>query len=146
MNSITVKIVKLDAGVPTPVYKTIGSAGCDVHAAEDVDVHPYSRALVRTGLMMEIQEGFECQIRSRSSLALKHGIFVLNSPATIDSDYRGEVGVLLFNTTNKHYAVEKGERIAQLVFMPTVTAMFEVSDALNDTIRGDGGWGSTGTK
>ena len=143
---ITVKVVKLDPSLPLPAYQTAGSAGCDVHAARDVEIWPKSRLLVPTGLRLEIPEGFECQIRPRSSLALKHGVIVFNSPSTIDADYRGELGVLLLNTGENVFRVNKGDRIAQLVFAPVTVAQFVEADALSDTKRGEGGWGSTGVR
>lgn len=143
---INVKIVKLDPEIPTPQYQTVGSAGCDVHSAEDVKIPPGERVLVRTGLRMEIPEGFECQIRPRSSLALKHGVVVFNSPSTIDSDYRGELAILLINQGSSLFKVAKGDRIAQFVFAPVTVASFEDVDELSDTKRGEGGWGSTGVR
>jgi len=144
MSNINVKLVKLDSTVPTPAYQTAGSAGCDAHAAKDVRIHPGDRVLVPTGLRMEIPEGFECQIRPRSSLALKHGVVVFNTPSTIDADYRGEVGVLLINNGTQSFDIKKGDRIAQFVFAPVTVASFEVVEELSDTQRGTGGWGSTG--
>ena len=146
MPEINVKIVKLDSTVPTPAYQTAGSAGCDAHSAKDLTILPGEKVLVPTGLRMEIPEGFECQIRPRSSLALKKGVVVFNTPSTIDADYRGEVGILLINTSDVPFAIQKGDRIAQFVFAPVTVARFQEVPELSDTTRGTGGWGSTGTR
>jgi dUTP pyrophosphatase len=143
---IVVKLKKVQPDVPDPVYGTKGSAGCDVHANEDVDIPKGERRLIKTGLLMEIPHGYECQIRPRSGLALKNGVVVFNTPSTIDSDYRGEVGVLLVNTSKTKFQVTRGMRIAQLVFAPVTVAKFETVDELGDSARGTGGWGSTGVK
>lgn len=131
-----------------PAYETIASAGLDVRAniAESIELKPLERALVKTGLFLEIPVGYECQVRPRSGLALKKGISVLNSPGTIDADYRGEVGVILINLSNEPFVVEDGERVAQLVFAKVEQAQWEETDALSDTDRGAGGFGSTGVK
>jgi dUTP pyrophosphatase len=142
--NINVKVVKLDPNLPLPAYQTAGSAGCDVHSAKDVEIQPGQKALVPTGLKLEIPEGFECQIRPRSSLALKHGVVVFNTPSTIDADYRGEISVLLINTSTVPFSIKKGDRIAQLVFAPVTVASFVEVKELSDTARGAGGWGSTG--
>jgi dUTP pyrophosphatase len=129
-----------------PAYETTASAGMDVRANidEPITLLPFGRALVKTGLFLEIPAGFECQVRPRSGLALKKGLTVLNSPGTIDADYRGEVGVILINLSDQPIKIEDGERIAQLVFAPVVQAAWEVTDALTDSDRGAGGFGSTG--
>lgn len=145
MSDIVVKVINTSDN-ELPSYQTTGSAGCDVRSAKDVEIAPGERVLVPTGLQMEIPEGFECQIRPRSSLALRHGIVVFNSPSTIDSDYRGEVGVLLVNTSRSTFTLYKGDRIAQFVFAPVTVAKFKVVDKLGDSERGAGGWGSTGVK
>lgn len=131
-----------------PSYETIDSAGMDVRAMldEPVVLKPMERALIKTGLFLEIPAGYECQVRPRSGLALKKGITVLNAPGTIDADYRGEVGVILINLSNESFTVENGERIAQLVFARFEQADFEVVDELTETDRGAGGFGSTGVK
>jgi dUTP pyrophosphatase len=131
-----------------PAYETPSSAGLDVRANlnESIVLKPFERALVKTGLFMEIPAGFECQVRPRSGLALKNGITVLNSPGTIDADYRGEVGVILINLSNEVFNIEDGERIAQLVFAQVEQAKWEESTVLSDTDRGAGGFGSTGVK
>lgn len=131
-----------------PSYETIASAGLDVRANIDspIELKPLGRALVKTGLFMEIPAGFECQVRPRSGLALKKGISVLNSPGTIDADYRGEVGVILINLSDVPFIIENGERIAQLVFAKVEQAEWEQVEVLTETDRGAGGFGSTGVK
>jgi dUTP pyrophosphatase len=132
--------------VPLPAYQTPGSAGLDLCAAlaAPVVIQPGDRRLVPTGLALAIPEGFEGQVRPRSGLALKHGIGIVNSPGTIDSDYRGEVGILLVNLGSEAYTVEPLSRIAQLVICPVVQPRIELVDALDETTRGAGGYGSTG--
>lgn len=131
-----------------PAYETLASAGMDVRANldESIELKPLERALVKTGLFMEIPVGFECQVRPRSGLALKKGITVLNSPGTVDADYRGEVGVILINLSNETFVVEDGERIAQLVFAEVAQAEWTQVEELTETDRGAGGFGSTGVK
>lgn len=138
-----------DASVPLPSYETPGAAGADLRAnlpgGEAVVLAPGARALIPTGLRIEIPEGYEVQVRPRSGLALKHGITLPNSPGTIDSDYRGPLGVILMNAGDTPFSVEHGARIAQMVVAPVSRAAFEMADALGDTARGAGGFGSTGT-
>jgi dUTP pyrophosphatase len=131
-----------------PSYETALSAGMDVRAFlnENITIKPFERKLIPTGLYLEIEPGYECQVRPRSGLALKKGITVLNSPGTIDADYRGEVGVLLVNLSNEDVLIETGERIAQLVFAPVIQAEWETANEISTTERGSGGFGSTGTK
>jgi dUTP pyrophosphatase len=131
-----------------PNYETSASAGLDVRANLDdaVVLKPMERTLIKTGLFLEIPEGYECQVRPRSGLAFKHGITVLNSPGTIDADYRGEVGVILINLSNEAFTIEDGERVAQLVFASFEQAEWVAADVLTDTERGEGGFGSTGRK
>lgn len=131
-----------------PSYETIASAGLDVRANldESIELVPLARTLVKTGLFMEIPVGYECQVRPRSGLALKKGISVLNSPGTIDADYRGEVGVILINLSNEPFVIEDGERIAQLVFAKVEQAEWLEVEELTETDRGAGGFGSTGVK
>ena len=133
---------------PLPAYETKASAGLDVRANLDspIELKPLERVLVKTGLFMEIPEGYECQVRSRSGLALKKGISVLNAPGTVDADYRGEVGVILINLSNDPFIVEDGERIAQLVFAKVKQAKWIEAELLSETERGEGGFGSTGVK
>lgn len=131
-----------------PAYETSASAGVDLRANldESVVLKPFERTLVKTGLFLEIPEGFEGQVRPRSGLALKKGITVLNSPGTIDADYRGEVGVILINLSQEDFTIEDGERIAQLVFCKVEQANWENVEILTETHRGEGGFGSTGVK
>jgi dUTP pyrophosphatase len=129
-----------------PEYATSGAAGMDLRAylETSVTLHPLERKLIPTGLFMEIPVGYEVQIRPRSGLAFKHGITVLNSPGTIDSDYRGEVGVLLINLSQEPFVIENGERIAQMVVAAHGQVQWEPADELSGTQRGEGGFGSTG--
>jgi dUTP pyrophosphatase len=133
---------------PLPSYQTMGSAGMDLRAnlEEAVVIKPLERALIPTGLFIELPLGFEAQIRPRSGLAFKHGLTVLNSPGTVDSDYRGEVKVLLVNLSDTPFKVENGERIAQMVIAKHETIRWEEVRELVETERGAGGYGSTGVK
>jgi dUTP pyrophosphatase len=142
-----------DRSVPLPAYQTVGSAGADICAnlppearADGIDLAPMARVVVPTGLRVAIPAGYEMQIRPRSGLALKHGISLPNTPATIDSDYRGPLGVALVNLGAVPYVVRHGDRIAQCVVAPVVQAEFAVVEALDETARGGGGFGSTGTR
>ena len=139
---LTVKYV----GETQPRYASAGAAGCDVTASEDVCIPKGSWAIVPTGLSMEIPKGYECQVRSRSGLAAKEGVFVLNGVGTLDSDYRGEVKVILANMGKSDFLVNKGDRIAQLVFAPVIPVVFSNvrSTDLEPTRRSSGGFGSTG--
>lgn len=138
---MTVKI-KVVGNVPT--YARAGDAGCDLVANENVTIGAQSRKLVKTGTWVEIPDGYVGLIHPRSGLALKQGITVLNTPGTIDSGYRGEIGVILYNSTHDIIEIDRGTRIAQLVFQKFETAEFEVVDALTESDRGEGGFGSTG--
>ncbi len=131
-------------GLPLPSYASSGAAGMDVVAAEDVTLHPGERHAVATGFAIAIPPGHEVQVRPRSGLALKHGITCLNTPGTIDEDYRGEVKVILANLGSEAFEVRRGERIAQLVPAPVLKAEFEEVENLDETHRGAGGFGSTG--
>ncbi|MFK8281435.1 dUTP diphosphatase [Capnocytophaga cynodegmi] len=133
---------------PIPCYQTEDSAGMDIRASLDkpIVLKPLGRIVVKTGLFLEIPKGYEVQIRPRSGLAAKHGITVLNSPGTIDADYRGEIGVILVNLSNEPFTIENGERIAQMVFAKYEKAKLEETTELSDTERGTGGFGSTGSK
>lgn len=131
-------------GLPAPAPATPGSAGYDVASADDVDLAPGARALVRTGFAIAVPEGFECQIRPRSGLALKHGVTLPNTPATIDSDYRGELKVALVNLGSEPFRVTRGMRIAQLVFARFERVAFRPTEVLPPSDRGTGGFGSTG--
>ena len=132
---------------PLPQYETIASAGMDVRANIDqsITLEPLGRSLVKTGLFMEIPIGYEIQVRPRSGLAFKKGITVLNSPGTIDADYRGEIAVLLVNLSSEPFVIEDGERIAQLVLASHEQASWQEVEILGDSDRGQGGFGSTGT-
>lgn len=131
-----------------PAYETIASAGVDLRAnnSEPIILKPLERVLVKTGLFIEIPIGYEAQVRPRSGLALKKGVTVLNSPGTVDADYRGEIGVILINLSNENFVIEYGERIAQLVFAKVEQAEWLQVEILSDTDRGAGGFGSTGVK
>jgi dUTP pyrophosphatase len=131
-------------GLELPAYATEGAAGMDVLAAEDVTLPPGGRHAVATGLAVAIPPGFEIQVRPRSGLALKHGITVPNTPGTIDSDYRGELKVILINHGAQDFAVRRGDRVAQLVLAPVTRATWLKVDELDETQRGEGGFGSTG--
>lgn len=140
-----------DPTVPLPAYATAGAAGADIRAnlppeqrANGINLAPMARVLVPTGLACAIPHGFEMQIRARSGLALKHGIGLPNAPATIDSDYRGPLGVILINWGDAPFVVEHGARIAQIVIAPVVQAAFTLVEGLDQTARGQGGYGSTG--
>lgn len=146
MDRFDVKIKIISPHFKEPLYATDGSAGCDVYAAREVILGPGKRALVSTGMVLELPRGTECQVRPRSGLAIKEGVTVLNAPGTIDSDYRGEVMVMLINHGNESYTVERGSRIAQLVFARVSQASFSIVDEVSDTDRAAGGFGSTGTK
>lgn len=132
------------AGLDLPAYATGGAAGMDVLAAEDCVIAPGQRHAVATGLAVAIPQGYEIQVRPRSGLALKHGITVPNTPGTIDSDYRGELKVILINHGAGDFAIQRGDRIAQLVLAPVTQAAWEEVDELDATTRGAGGFGSTG--
>ena len=148
MSEITVEVVQLEhgRGLDLPAYETAGSAGLDLRAAidEPVTLAPGTRDLIPTGLAIALPAGFEAQIRPRSGLAAKHGITVLNSPGTVDADYRGEVRVILINHGAEHFTIARGERIAQLVVAPVTRIGWYQTDTLPDTARGEGGFGSSG--
>jgi len=131
-------------GLALPAYATAGAAGMDVLAAEDVTLAPGARHAVATGFALAIPEGYEIQVRPRSGLALKHGITLPNTPGTIDSDYRGELKIILINLGDEPFAIRRGDRIGQLVLAPVTLAAWQEVDALDDTARGEGGFGSTG--
>lgn len=141
---VLVKRLPHFAGLTLPAYATDGAAGMDVLSAEDVTLQPGERWPVATGLAVAIPHGYEIQVRPRSGLALKHGISVPNSPGTIDSDYRGELKVILINHGTSEFTVLRGDRIAQLVLVPVVRASWLKVDELDETARGEGGFGSTG--
>lgn len=144
--SIPVQVKRLPhgAGLPLPAYATAGAAGMDVVSAEAVTIDPGARHAVATGLALAIPEGYEIQVRPRSGLALKHGITVPNTPGTIDSDYRGELKVILINHGAEPFVIARGDRVAQLALAPVVQAAWNEVDELDATERGEGGFGSTG--
>ncbi|MGE6697118.1 dUTP diphosphatase [Hyphomonas sp. NPDC076900] len=150
MTDVTVQVLPLPhfAGLDLPAYETAGSAGMDVRAAvpdrEPVVLAPGQRAMVPTGLSVAIPEGYEIQVRPRSGLAAKHGLTCLNTPGTIDSDYRGEIKVILINLGAEPFTIQRGERIAQLVLAPVTRLAWSQVDQLGETARGAGGFGSTG--
>ena len=146
MTKILIK--RLSKEVSLPKYETSGSSGMDLAAYinDNIDLDPGTSAVISTGLSVAIPKGFEVQIRPRSGLAAKKNISVLNTPGTIDADYRGEIKVILINLSDKKFVVENGLRIAQMVVCPIIQAQLEEVDELDSTIRGKGGFGSTGTK
>ena len=145
---VKILIKKTNKEVITPKYKTDGSSGVDLSAflEKKVVIKPNSSELIPTGLQVAIPEELEIQIRPRSGLAAKESIGVLNSPGTIDSDYRGELKIILFNHSNKDFIINNGDRIAQMVLVPILKMEFEEVDSLPNTVRGQGGFGSTGKK
>jgi dUTP pyrophosphatase len=146
-NTMTIKIINKSEH-PLPNYETIASAGMDLRAnlTESIALKPLERAIVKTGLFIELPIGYEAQVRPRSGLAAKKGITVLNSPGTVDADYRGEIGVILVNLSNETFVVENGERIAQLIIAQHERAEWIEVQELTETSRGEGGFGSTGVK
>lgn len=141
---INLKIQKLNKDAIVPQYQSSGASGFDLHSIEDVDILSGGFVAVRTGLAFEIPVGYEIQVRPRSGLAFKSGISVLNTPGTIDSDYRGEVMVILFNFSKNIFSIKKGDRIAQAVLSQIFRANMVLSESLDDTERGNNGFGSTG--
>ena len=143
---VKVLIKKLNPAVKLPEYKTNGASGMDLIAfiEKTINVKPKQSCLISTGLSVAFSEGYEIQIRPRSGLAAKNNISVLNTPGTIDSDYRGEIKVIIYNHGNKNFIINNGDRIAQMVLSPVVKIEFEETNDLSETIRGEGGFGSTG--
>lgn len=141
---VMIKVLPHGEGLDLPAYATDGAAGMDVVSAEDVTIEPGARHAVATGLSVAIPAGFEIQVRPRSGLALKHGISVPNAPGTVDSDYRGEVKVILINLGSAPFEIVRGDRVAQLVLAPVTRASWLQVEELDDTARGEGGFGSTG--
>ena len=141
---IRIKRLHADARIPAYAHGPLEDAGLDLHSVEDVTLEPQVAKLVPTGLFLEIPPGFEAQIRPRSGLALKNGISVLNSPGTIDADYRGEVGIILINLGNEAFTIQTGDRIAQMVIARHETAEWVQTDTLEASTRGTGGFGHTG--
>lgn len=146
--TVAVKMLPHFEGLPLPAYETEGAAGMDVRAAcpegESMALEPGERAMVPTGLSVAIPEGYEIQMRPRSGLAAKHGITALNSPGTIDCDYRGELKVILINHGQETFTIQRGERIGQMVLAPVTHIAWAEVDTLPETVRGEGGFGSTG--
>lgn len=147
MEQISVKIIN-NSHHPLPAYATEHSAGMDVRAflESPVTLMPLQRALIPTGLRIELPSGYECQLRPRSGLALKHGITLVNTPGTVDSDYRGEIGVILINLSDQPFVINDGERICQMVITRHSQATWVQVNELGETERGDGGFGHTGVK
>lgn len=145
---IKVKIVNKEKDLPLPTYATEDSAGLDLIAAnvEDIILSPGERKLIPTGISIELEKGYEAQIRPRSGLAIKHAITVLNSPGTIDADYRGEIKVILINLGQENFLISRGMKIAQMVVSSYEKITWEEKEILNNTIRGEGGFGSTDKK
>lgn len=148
MTTVRVQRLPHAEGLALPAYETSGSAGMDLRAAlaegESLILEPGARAIVPTGLKIALEPGYEVQIRPRSGLAFKHGVTCINSPGTVDSDYRGEVGVLLINHGQQAFEIQRGERIAQMVVARYEQAQLHIVDSLDETERGEGGFGSTG--
>lgn len=141
---MTLKVKRLDPAAKMPVRTTSGASCFDIHALEGGTIPAKSRGFIRTGLAVAVDKGFEVQVRSRSGLALKQGIFVLNSPGTVDSDYRGEVGIILMNLGDDTFTYKAGDRIAQIGVYPVIMCDAQLVDTLDDTERSAGGFGSTG--
>lgn len=148
---VAIRVIREDGADPAialPSYETAGAAGADIRAnlpdRGSITLQPGERALVPTGLRIEIPDGYEIQVRPRSGLALKHGITLPNAPGTIDSDYRGPLGVIVLNAGQEAFEIGHGDRIAQLVVAPVIQARFEMADSLQESQRGSGGFGSTG--
>ena len=141
---MTLRFKKIHPGAMLPAYAHASDAGMDVRSVEDVTIPARGRALIHTGLVMLLPKGYEAQVRSRSGLAIKNGVSVLNSPGTIDSGYRGEVGVILANFGDADFEIKAGDKIAQIVVAPVTLAAVEEVDEIDETDRGTGGFGSTG--
>ncbi|MFN0192838.1 MAG: dUTP diphosphatase [Aestuariivirga sp.] len=144
MVSVAIQRLPHGDGLPLPAYETAGAAGMDLRAADDAELAPAARCLMPTGIAIALPEGFEAQVRPRSGLAVKHGLTVLNAPGTIDSDYRGEIKVPLINHGDKPVKIARGDRIAQLVVAPVSRVAWHESSGLETTMRGAGGFGSSG--
>lgn len=142
--SAQVKFLRLHPDAKPPMYQTDQSVGADLTSVDDLEINPGEFKLVKTGISVELPRGIEMQIRPRSGLAFKHGVTVLNAPGTIDSDYRGEIGVLLINHGNDVFKVNKGDRVAQAVLAKAVLMNYKLAKSLESTDRGAGGFGSTG--
>ncbi|MEZ0326687.1 MAG: dUTP diphosphatase [Fimbriimonas sp.] len=136
--------ISLTEDATLPSYKTDGSAGLDLSCSETFELEPLQRKLIGTGIRIEVPQGFEAQVRPRSGLAINHGVTMVNSPGTIDSDYRGEVKLIMINLSQQVVSFKKGDRVAQLVICPVARVELQVVDSLDETGRGEGGFGSTG--
>lgn len=147
LKSIKVKVIN-HSGFELPTYETPGAAGMDIHAAisEPIVLQPLERRLIPTGLRVQLPQGYEMQIRPRSGLALKHGISIVNTPGTVDADYRGEIGIIVINLSNDAFTVNPGERIAQMVITQYTHIEWEPTNRLDHTVRGVGAFGHTGTE
>lgn len=147
METIKVKIINR-SGLELPAYETHSAAGMDVRACIDtpVTLGSLERRLIPTGLRIQLPQGYECQIRPRSGLALRHGISLVNTPGTVDADYRGEIGIIVINLSTEPYTIQPGERIAQMVIKHYVKAEWEEVERIDETLRGDGAFGHTGTE
>lgn len=146
MKTVEIKRLPNNEDLPLPAYETAGAAGMDLRAAEAVTLKPGARHLVPTGLSIALPQGFEAQVRPRSGLAVKHGVTVLNSPGTIDCDYRGEVKVPLINHGQDDFVIARGDRIAQMVIGPVTRISWTEVESLDETVRGEGGFGSSGQR
>ena len=144
MTRVEIRRLPGSDGLPLPAYETAGAAGMDLRAAEAMTLKPGARCLMPTGLSIALPQGFEAQVRPRSGLAVKHGVTVLNSPGTIDSDYRGEIKVPLINHGHEDFIIARGDRIAQMVIAPVTQIGWAEVETLDDTARGSGGFGSSG--
>lgn len=144
MTCVEIKRLPNNEDLPLPAYETAGAAGMDLRSTEAVTLKPGARHLVATGLSIALPDGYEAQVRPRSGLAVKHGVTVLNSPGTIDSDYRGEVKVPLINHGQEDFVIARGDRIAQMVIAPVTRVHWAEVDVLGETVRGSGGFGSSG--
>jgi dUTP pyrophosphatase len=142
--AVAIKRLANGADLPLPAYETAGAAGMDLRAAEDAILAPGARVLMPTGIAIALPEGYEAQVRPRSGLAAKHGVTVLNAPGTIDCDYRGEIKVPLINHGDQDFEIKRGDRIAQMVIAPVSRALWVITEELDDTKRGAGGFGSSG--
>jgi len=144
---LKIKVLPGNEDIPLPEYATDGSAGLDLRAAvsEPIILNPKERILVPTGIIIGLTKGFEAQVRPRSGLAVRHGIMLVNSPGTIDSDYRGEIKVIMFNSGDEPFEIKRGDRIAQLIISKYERVALKKVDEIEDTSRGDGGFGHTGT-
>jgi dUTP pyrophosphatase len=144
MTEVKIKRLSNGEGLALPAYESAGAAGMDLRAAEDAVLKPGARYLMPTGLAISLPHGFEAQVRPRSGLAVKHGVSVLNTPGTVDSDYRGEIKVPLINHGDTEFTIHRGDRIAQMVIAPVIQAHVTEVDSLDETARGAGGFGSSG--